>query len=100
MPIRRTLPGMSNAAPSDLQTLWELAPSDPAGRGAEMPAMLRMRYGGTLEIPLHADRPTLLVNFVTTLETTIDVGPLNPGVYRLAVRRQGGEWQMFPAQVR
>lgn len=39
-----------------------------------MPAVLRMRYGGTLEIPLHADRPTLLVNFVTTLDGVVALG--------------------------
>jgi riboflavin biosynthesis pyrimidine reductase len=39
-----------------------------------MPAILRDRYGGPLEVPLHADRPTLLVNFVTTLDGVVALG--------------------------
>ena len=39
-----------------------------------MPAVLRQRYGGSLEVPLFADRPTLLVNFVTTLDGVVALG--------------------------
>lgn len=38
-------------------------------------------------------------NFVTTLQVTIDLSSLSPGAYQLAVRRQGDEWQLFPAKV-
>ena len=39
-----------------------------------MPAILRNRYGGPLEVPLSEDRPTLLVNFVTTLDGVVALG--------------------------
>lgn len=38
-------------------------------------------------------------DFVTTLQTTIDLSSLSPGAYQLAVRRQGDDWQLFPARV-
>ena len=37
---------------------------------------------------------------VTTLDTTIDLRSIAPGRYQLALRRSGGEWQMFPALLR
>jgi hypothetical protein len=36
-------------------------------------------------------------DFVTTLETTIDLSSVATGKYQLGLRRSGGEWQMFPA---
>ena len=39
-------------------------------------------------------------NYITTLETVIDVSALEPGDYQLTLRREGGEWQMFPLRVR
>lgn len=39
-------------------------------------------------------------NFITTLEAAIDVTALEPGDYQLTLRREGGEWQMFPLRVR
>lgn len=41
-----------------------------------------------------------IVNFVTTLRATLELQALEPGAYQLGIRRAGGEWQMFPAQVR
>jgi hypothetical protein len=38
-------------------------------------------------------------NYVTTLQTTLDLGSLSSGVYQLAIRRSGQEWQLFPARV-
>jgi hypothetical protein len=38
-------------------------------------------------------------DFVTTLETTIDLSSIAPGRYQLGLRRSGGEWQMFPARL-
>jgi hypothetical protein len=35
---------------------------------------------------------------ITTLEVTLNLGPLSPGNYQLAIRRNGQPWQMFPAQ--
>jgi hypothetical protein len=39
-------------------------------------------------------------DFVTTLEADIDAGALEPGDYQLTLRREGGEWQMFPLRIR
>ena len=39
-------------------------------------------------------------NQSTTLKTTLDLRVLPPGTYRFAVRRQGDEWQMFPATLK
>ena len=39
-------------------------------------------------------------NQSTTLKTTLDLRLLPPGTYRFAVRRQGDEWQMFPATLK
>ena len=39
-------------------------------------------------------------DFVTTLEARIDASALAPGDYQLTLRREGGEWQMFPLRVR
>lgn len=61
----------------DLETLWETrgrAPGEQA-RGAPMPRALVDRYGGPLEIELHRDRPTLLVNFVSTIDGIVALGP-------------------------
>jgi hypothetical protein len=38
-------------------------------------------------------------NYITTLRTTLDIKGLPAGSYQLAVRRQGDEWQMFPARL-
>ena len=39
-------------------------------------------------------------NYITTLEAVIDVSALEAGDYQLALKRNGGEWQMFPLRVR
>jgi hypothetical protein len=39
-------------------------------------------------------------DFVTTLEAGIDASDLEPGDYQLTLRREGGEWQMFPLRLR
>ena len=39
-------------------------------------------------------------NFVTSLQTTLDLSSVSRGPYQLAVRRTGQEWQLFPAEVR
>ena len=41
-----------------------------------------------------------IVDYVTTLQTTLDTSALAPGSYQLAVRRQGEDWRLFPAQLR
>jgi hypothetical protein len=39
-------------------------------------------------------------NYVTTLEAPIDLSIVDVGDYQLALRHEGGEWQMFPLRVR
>ncbi|HEY2980008.1 MAG TPA: hypothetical protein VGJ22_02410 [Anaerolineales bacterium] len=38
-------------------------------------------------------------NYITTVRTALDIRDLPSGSYQLAVRRQGEEWQMFPARL-
>jgi hypothetical protein len=38
-------------------------------------------------------------DFVTTLQTTLDLSSLPPGAYQLAIRRNGEDWHLFPADV-
>lgn len=40
-----------------------------------------------------------LRNYVSTLEVAVSLGELSPGMYRLAVRRDGTEWQQFPVRL-
>jgi riboflavin biosynthesis pyrimidine reductase len=40
-------------------------------RGGELPTELRVSYGGDLAIPLRSDRPTVISNFVTTLDGVV-----------------------------
>jgi riboflavin biosynthesis pyrimidine reductase len=40
-----------------------------------MPDVLEARYGGPLEIAVHPGRPTLLVNFVSTIDGVVALGP-------------------------
>ena len=41
-----------------------------------------------------------ITNYITTLQTTLDLQPLPPGIYQLALRRQGDGWQMYPASLK
>jgi riboflavin biosynthesis pyrimidine reductase len=62
------------AAPA-LDVLWETAPpASAAVRGAGMPPELRRRYGGDLVIPLRPDRPTVVANFVSTIDGVVALG--------------------------
>jgi hypothetical protein len=47
-----------------------------------------------------AKRSPDIRDFVTTLEADIDASALDPGDNQLTLRREGGEWQMFPLRVR
>jgi riboflavin biosynthesis pyrimidine reductase len=65
-------------SPASLQHLWSVpAPpvEPPTIRGRPMPEAIEARYGGPLEIPVHPDRPTLLVNFVSTIDGVVALGP-------------------------
>jgi riboflavin biosynthesis pyrimidine reductase len=60
-----------------LESLWsdESDGSDAASmRGGPMPPELEARYGGPLSIRLRPDRPTVMANFVSTLDGVVAFG--------------------------
>jgi len=57
-----------------LETLVSPADVRPT-RGLPMPDPLRARYGGALEIAVRPDRPTIVVNFVATIDGVVALGP-------------------------
>lgn len=58
-----------------LQTLWEDDDAEsPETRGSGMPIDLERRYGGRLTIPLRSDRPTVMANFVSTIDGIVALG--------------------------
>jgi riboflavin biosynthesis pyrimidine reductase len=75
--MREVLPRESGtkAPRPPLQLLWESAtPSGDAIRGHGMPPELARRYGGDLLIPLAPDRPTVLANFVSSIDGVVAYG--------------------------
>jgi len=60
-----------------LETL-SIALVTPPARGLPMPAELLDRYGGPLEISLAPDRPTVAVNFVSSLDGIVALGGDEP----------------------
>jgi riboflavin biosynthesis pyrimidine reductase len=63
---------------TSLEHLWSApaaAAEPPTSRGRPMPDVLSARYGGPLEIPIRSGRPTLLVNFVSTIDGVVALGP-------------------------
>lgn len=67
-------PGASTAL-EPIERLWEAADDGAARRGGSMPPELRRLYGGELLVPLRADRPTVLANFVTSLDGVVALDP-------------------------
>jgi len=47
-------------------------------RGGPLPAELANRYRDDLDIPLRQDRPTIIANFVSTLDGAVALGPSEP----------------------
>lgn len=54
-----------------LERLLEPPPSTGPVRGGRLPGPLGTRYGGDLAIPLRSDRPTVVANFVSTLDGVV-----------------------------
>jgi hypothetical protein len=96
--LRRSAPQRGNLPPLVLQrahiTLTMLLPagSEP---GAYQVQMLDSRLASKASAAGDAE----LRNHVTTLQTSFDLASLSPGSYQLAIRRNGEDWQLFPAQV-
>jgi hypothetical protein len=55
---------------------------------------------GDLRVRASAKGSAEIRNYITTLEAIIDAGSLDAGEYQLTLRREDGEWQMFPLRVR
>lgn len=58
----------ATARPINLEPLLEDPAADGPMRGGALPEPLRVRYGGDLGFVRRADRPTVIVNFVSTLD--------------------------------
>jgi riboflavin biosynthesis pyrimidine reductase len=77
-PVRGSDPLPSRAAPRGaeaLELLFEIA-GDPTGpiRGGLVPGLAAV-YGGELSIPLRADRPAVVANFVETVDGVVAFDP-------------------------
>jgi len=65
-----------------LESLWhapETAPVDGAAvRGGWLPPALAARFAGELAMPLLSERPTIVANFVSTVDWVVALGPSEP----------------------
>jgi len=70
-------PDRSTGRGLSMDLLYEapLAASPGGLRGGPLPADLAARYGPGLAIPLRADGPTLIANFVSSLDGVVSLGP-------------------------
>jgi riboflavin biosynthesis pyrimidine reductase len=61
------------SAPAGISLTALVPATSPSGRvrGGSLPAPLAERYGGQLAIPLRDDRPTVVANFVSTLDGVV-----------------------------
>jgi riboflavin biosynthesis pyrimidine reductase len=57
-----------------MDMLWEAPAPSRDARGEAIPAELLDRYGGPLRIELRPDRPTVVANFVSTLDGIVALG--------------------------
>jgi riboflavin biosynthesis pyrimidine reductase len=74
-PDEKSPPATAGTARPPLELLWESESTSTGGvRGRGMPADLARRYGGQLLVPLHPDGPTVLANFVSTLDGIVAYG--------------------------
>jgi len=39
-------------------------------------------------------------SYQTQLETTLDLRSVKPGTYQLALKREGEDWRLYPAELR
>lgn len=64
-------PAQTLASRQPLRRLLAPGPDAERVRGRPMPASLSERYGGDLVVPLRPDRPTIVANFVSTLDGVV-----------------------------
>lgn len=62
------------ASPEPLDVLLEDAGGHGEVRGGQAPDRIALAYGGPLEIPLRPDRPTIVANFVESLDGVVALG--------------------------
>lgn len=60
-----------DAVSEPLEPLLEAPPATGLVRGGRLPQPLEARYGGPLSVPLRQDRPTLIANFVSTMDGVV-----------------------------
>jgi riboflavin biosynthesis pyrimidine reductase len=65
----------SESATADLYPLLSAPPLAGGARDARLPDALRARYGGDLLLPLRDGRPTIVANFVSTLDGVVTFDP-------------------------
>jgi riboflavin biosynthesis pyrimidine reductase len=68
-------PAQPSASSIAIEELWSAAPPVGEDRGEPMPDALRTAYGGPLVIPLRSGRATILMNFVSTVDGIVALGP-------------------------
>lgn len=80
MTVTASQPAVAEPRPArDLDSPWPVEPlwrsgsqwSDGEARGGALPADLRARYAAPLSIALRTDRPTIVANFVSTLDGVV-----------------------------
>lgn len=54
---------------------------------------------GDLRVRASAKGSAEIRNYITTLEAPIDLSGVEVGDYQLTLRREGGEWQMYPVRI-
>lgn len=66
--------------PWTIERVWQAAaPADLPVRGGALPTELATRYAGDLAVPLRTHRPTIVANFVSTLDGVVAFDPGGPG---------------------
>jgi riboflavin biosynthesis pyrimidine reductase len=73
------MPGRSEGLP--IEPIWHVAETVTAGtaaRGGPLPPELAARFPGELSVALRADRPTVVANFVSSLDGAVALGPDAP----------------------
>ncbi len=68
------------AIPWAIEPVWQApTPADLPMRGGALPPELAARHAADVVIPLRTDRPTIIANFVSTLDGVVTFEPGGPG---------------------
>jgi riboflavin biosynthesis pyrimidine reductase len=71
--VAKPQPAPRLGAPWPIEPLWQAdaESSEHDARGGVLPPVLRPRFAASLSIPLRRDRPTIVANFVSTLDGVV-----------------------------